>query len=114
MSKKILVIDDEALILIAVERALSKAGYIVSTAKNMRELDTAFKDAPFDMVITDLHMEEDTAENIIEKVKKTSPSVKVLKMSGTVNRDGSYNFLEKPFRIEELRKKVKDILNEPS
>ncbi len=114
MSRKILVIDDEALILVAVERALSKAGYIVSTAKNMRELDTALKDAPFDMVITDLHMEEDTAENIIEKVEKTSPSVKVLKMSGTVNRDRSYNFLEKPFRIEELRKKVKDILNEPS
>lgn len=113
MSRKILVIDDEALILVAVKRALLKAGYIVSTAKDMRELHTALKEAPFDMLITDLHMEGDTVENIIEKVKKTSPSVRVLKMSGTVNRDGSYNFLEKPFRIEELRKKVKDILNEP-
>jgi len=113
MSPKILVVDDEALILMAVEKALLKSGYVISTARNMRELDEALKSAPFDMLITDLHMEEDTAENIIEKVKKASPSVKVLKMSGNVNRDGSYNFLEKPFRIEELRKKVKDILNEP-
>lgn len=114
MAEKILVIDDEPLILTTIERALSKVGYVISKAQNMKELYAALKDAPFDMLITDRYMEEDFLDNIIERVKKTSPSIKILKMSGSAHDNQSKNFIEKPFRIDKLRKKVRDILNEPS
>lgn len=110
MSSKILVIDDELLILNTVEKALTRVGYSVAKAQNMEELGAALREAPFDLMITDLHMDEDTVENIIERVKQSSPGIKVLLMSG-----GSYeadNFIEKPFKLEELREKVRVCLNE--
>ena len=114
MAKKILVVDDEALILTAIQRALSKVGYSISRAQNMKELEDAVKGAPFDLLITDIYMQEGSLEEIVEEVKKTSPSVKILMMSGSFNKDFSENFIEKPFSIEMLRKRVKDILHEPS
>ncbi len=114
MNEKLLIVDDEQLILIAVERALLREGYLVSKAQNIKELETALKNAPFDMLITDLNMEEDSVDNVIRRVRQTSPSVKVLKMSGAVLKDKPDDFIEKPFRIDDLRKKVRDILNEPS
>ncbi len=114
MPKKILVIDDEPLILIAVEKALSKVGYQIVKAVDMKELGAALKEGPYDMLITDVNMAGDTVENIIRKVRKHSPSVRVLRMSGSSFKKSSDHFIEKPFRIDELRKKVRDILNEPS
>jgi len=114
MSAKILVIDDELLILSTVEKALTRVGYAVVRAQNMEELGRALRNAPFDLMITDLHMEEDTADNIIERVKQSSPGVKVLIMSGGTYRADAHNFIEKPFKLEELREKVRACLNEPS
>jgi DNA-binding NtrC family response regulator len=114
MANVILVIDDEPLILRTIDKALSKVGYSVFKAQNMAELEESLKNAPFDLLITDVYLEDDSVENIIEKVKRVSPSVKILKMSGSFPRNDSYNFIEKPFRIDQLRKKVKDILDQPS
>lgn len=114
MPGKILVIDDEPLILVAVEKALSKVGYQISKAVDMKELSRVLKEGPFDMLITDVNITEDSLENIIKKVKKNSPAVQVLRMSGSKAPNCQDHFIEKPFRIDELRKKVRDILNEPS
>lgn len=114
MSGKILVIDDEQLILNTVEKALTRIGYSVAKAQNMKELAAALREAPFDLMITDLHMDEDSAENIIEKVKESSPGVKVLLMSGGTYSTDAGNFIEKPFKLDELREKVRAYLNEPS
>jgi len=114
MAEKILVVDDEPLILTAVERALSKVGYSVSKAQSIKELDEVLRDAPFDLLITDVFMQEESVDGIIERVKKTSPSLKVLRMSGSLRADTDDDFIEKPFSIEALRRRVKDILYEPS
>ena len=114
MAEKILVVDDEALILTAVERALSKVGYSISRAQNMKELEDAVNGAPFDLLITDIYMQEGSIKEIVEMVKRTSPSAKILMMSGSFNKNVAENFIEKPFSIEALRKRVKEILHEPS
>lgn len=114
MSEKILVIDDEALILTAVERALSRVGYTLTTAKNMQEFISAIDNAPYDLLITDIYMEEVSVDEIIQRVRETSPAVRIILMSGAGNKDNYQNFIEKPFKIAELREKVRDILNEPS
>lgn len=115
MAQKILVVDDEDLILAAVERALAKVGYSVSCARDMKELDHALRNGPFDLLITDIYIREGgSLGDVIEKVRKTSSAVKILRMSGSVGRGMAGDFIEKPFSIEELRKKVKEILNGPS
>lgn len=115
MAQKILVVDDEDLILASVERALAKVGYSISCARDMKELDGSIAKGPFDLLITDVFIRGGgSLGEVIEKVKETSPSVKVLKMSGSEERDMADDFIEKPFGIEALRKKVKEILHGPS
>jgi DNA-binding NtrC family response regulator len=114
MSSKILVIDDELLILNTVEKALTRVGYSVAKAQNMEELSAALREAPVDLMITDLHRDEDTAEHIIERVKQSSPGSKVLLMSGGTYRLDADKFIEKPFKLEELKEKVRVYLHESS
>ena len=114
MPEKILVIDDEPLILNAVERALSRVGYAVTPVKNVQQLDSILNNAHYDLLITDIYMGEESVDLIVQKVKEASPSIRVLYMSGTVDEDERRDFIEKPFKIDELRKKVRDILHEPS
>lgn len=113
MSNKILVIDDEPLILIAVERALSRVGHTITTAKNIKEIVSALDNAPYDLLITDIHLEEDSVDAIIEKVKETSPAVRIILMSGSTKKDNYQHFIEKPFKIAALREKVTEILYGP-
>ncbi len=112
MLQKILVVDDEKLILKAVERSLSKVGYRVSGASNMEDLGTALVAAPFDLLITDIHLAEVTVDEVIQRVREGSPSVKIMMMSGSYQKERSLDFIEKPFSIKELRQKVKDILSD--
>jgi DNA-binding NtrC family response regulator len=112
MSKKILIIDDEALILTAVERALAKVGYLTVKARNMQELAEAMAHGPFDLLITDVHLDEDSVEDIVKRVKESSPSIPVLMMSGSENIAKFRHFIEKPFSLEGLRNKVKDMLDD--
>jgi two-component system, NtrC family, response regulator HydG len=114
MAEKILVVDDEPLVLGAVERALLKQGYKITKAQNTKEFVSALKQSPFHLLITDMFMDWNTSEGIISKVKEVSPAIKVLCMSGTVDRSKKYPFIEKPFRINDLRKKVRDILDDLS
>lgn len=114
MPEKILVVDDEPLILSAIERSLKRAGYFLVTAKNMQEFTASLSSAPYDLLITDLHMEDGSADAIIKKVKKTSPAARVLIISGSVNTHNYKNFLEKPFKISDLRTKVRHLLDEPA
>ena len=114
MKAKILVVDDEALILTAVERALAKVGYSIWKARTLKDLSGCLGSAPFDLLITDIYMEEATVENIIELVRASSPGIRVMKMSGSVNQEPGMHFIEKPFSIEALRRRVREILDEPS
>ncbi len=114
MSNKILVIDDEQLILTIIESALSKAGYAVTTAKNMKDIISAIDNAPYDLLIADLHLEEDSIDAVIQKVEETSPAIKIIFMSGTGKKAQYQNFIEKPFKISVIREKVRDILHGPS
>jgi len=113
MPQKILVVDDESLILTAVERALLKVGYRVFSAMNMEALGTVLAEAPFDLLITDIHLVEETADYVIRRVREGSPSVRILLMSGGSCKDQMHPFIEKPFSISGLRQIVRNILDEP-
>lgn len=114
MSAKILVVDDEPLILITVEKALVRKGYRVVKAGNAEEFAKALDEAPFDLLLTDLFMEGLAVDEVVSRVKASSPGARVIRMSGSVNREKTKDFLEKPFRIEDLREKIREALNEPS
>ena len=114
MGASILVVDDEPLILKTIERALAKMGYRVATAQNLSELQDQLVNAPFDLLLTDVYLEDAHASDIIQKVRGVSPLVKVLRMSGSGSLAKGDDFIEKPFLIDKLREKIRHVLHEPS
>lgn len=114
MAKRILIMDDEPLVLSTMERALSKVGYSVVTASEPKGFSESFSANPFDLLIIDLYIKGSPVHKLAEMAKGKNPGIKLLFVSGSIPEVEPENFLQKPFRIEELRERVKNILNEPS
>lgn len=112
----ILIIDDEDLLLTMGEVILSSYGYVVLTANSgARGVEIfAAKANEIDLVITDLVMPQMSGREVIEKVRKISPDIKVVCSSGFVRTatgaDDHENYLQKPFSSQDLLRKVKEML----
>jgi two-component system response regulator (stage 0 sporulation protein F) len=114
MAVKILIIDDEPLVLTTMNRALSSVGYDITAVPDAGGFIDAISSSAFDLVITDLHLSGANTQELIKKAKEKNPDIKMMIVSGSSAppMDEKY-YLQKPFRIDELRKKVKEILDEP-
>lgn len=119
----ILVVDDELLLQKVLVSLLDKLGYETSSANNGAEaLDIIekFKDSKskIDVVILDLIMPIMDGQQTFYALKKKFPDIKVLISSGyhlnsvsqTLIEEGASGFLHKPYRINDLGKKIKEIL----
>jgi YesN/AraC family two-component response regulator len=119
---RILVIDDEDDIRDGFAMILERSGYVVSTAANGRDGVALHRDAPVDVVITDLYMPtQDGIETIIE-LRRDFPSLKIIAISGGGRRSHGKDFLPsatllganlalaKPISIDELCAAVSEVL----
>jgi len=123
MSKKILVADDKEQTVNVLKRGLSLAGYEVIEARNGEEaLQKAERDHP-DLIILDilmpgmdgfsvnLKLKENEKTSDIPVIVSTSRTMmsEVFESRGKAKIDG---FLEKPYTLDELWTKVKQIIGE--
>jgi two-component system, cell cycle sensor histidine kinase and response regulator CckA len=111
----ILMIDDEDLLLTMGEMVLSSYGYRVLTANSgQRALEIFAEKGPeIDLVITDLVMPNMSGRELIERLRRQAPTVKVICASGFVRPPSSEekeNYLQKPFASQDLLRKVKHVL----
>ena len=115
---RILVVDDEEIARRNIVRALEKDGHGVSEAANGLEALAKVQDEPVDLVITDLKMEKMDGIQLIESLKKVSPLTDIIMVTGYATVDsavsaltkGAAYYLSKPFRFDELRSTVEEIL----
>ena len=118
--KTILIIDDEQNIRFSVEICLSQAGYKVMTAEDgLTGLQMALEDHP-DLILLDILLPKMNGMMVCEVIKneQITKSIPILVMSAKAEEDdikraqsaGADDYLIKPFSPEELRKKVKSIL----
>ena len=112
----ILMIDDEDLLLTMGEMVLSSFGYRVLTANSgVRALEIfSEKASEIDLVITDLVMPQMSGRELIERLRKQAPQLKVICASGFVRPPASEdqeNYLQKPFASQDLLRKVKQVLS---
>jgi len=114
MLDKILIIDDEPLILSTIEKALKKTGYDVTAVKDIKGFRDALKTQRFNLLIMDLHMEGINTNDLIKEARENTPAIKFLTLSGSSPVSCSKHFLSKPFKIDALRERVREILDEPS
>jgi nitrogen-specific signal transduction histidine kinase/CheY-like chemotaxis protein len=115
-TQTILMIDDEDLLLTMGEMVLTSFGYRVLTANSGPKALEIFmeKAREIDLVITDLVMPQMSGRELIERLRRIAPEVKVICASGFVRPPSSEeneNYLQKPFASQDLLRKVKQVLS---
>ena len=113
--KRILVLDDETIVLKRLGPALEKAGYAVELFASSAEAFNRIQETTFDIVITDLKMEGLDGMQFLTQVKERSPKTEVIVITGFATMDtakesfqkGVFDFLAKPFKLGEILETVK-------
>ena len=108
---RLLVVDDEENIVLTISEVLRLEGYAVEVATSGREavglLDSG---ADYDLILTDLHMDEGDGLSLLEEVRRRSPLTITIVLTGfaavesaiVALRHGAYDYLTKPCIIAEL------------
>src|ERR1700741_831824 len=117
----ILVADDDAAIRTVLNQALSRAGYEVRSTGNAATLWRWISQGEGDLVITDVLMPDESAFDLIPRVKKLRPELPIIVMSAqntfmtaiTAAERGAYEYLPKPFDLNELIRVVDRALTAP-
>ncbi len=115
---RILVIDDEAVALKNLLHILRKEGYAVTGAQSGQAGLKALADHGFDLVITDLRMEQVDGLAILRHCREHLPDARVIVLTGhaTVSsavdamKEGAFHYIAKPFRLDEVRHVVREAL----
>ena len=110
--KRILVVDDEENTRLALTRLLSREGYEVHTAANGLEALSCLRNSPVELIITDLNMPEMNGLAFLRELNREYPTSNVIMITafGEVESYlealnlGAFEYLNKPLRLEELRK----------
>ncbi|HVW87403.1 MAG TPA: response regulator [Bryobacteraceae bacterium] len=117
--KTILVVDDEPEIRKLVTAMLTRNGYRILTADTGENAVRLFRNNPgIELLLTDVVAPGMSGPMIADEIAAMKPDIKVLFMSGydstqVVQRyvvEKGYSLLVKPFTMEELEQKVRDVL----
>ena len=108
---RILIIDDEEVVLDSCTRILKSGAYKIATATNGRLGLDLVKDFQPDLIYVDLKMPGISGIEVIQKIRETDPTIVVIVITGfaTVSsaveamKNGAYDFLPKPFTPDEFR-----------
>jgi len=119
----LLVVEDAAAILTMVRKTLEKLGYHVFTAETPHQALALVDSHPGEirLLVTDVVMPEMNGSELAKQIQSRDPDMRVLFMSGyTANAiahhgvlDEGVSFIQKPFTISELAKKVRKALDQP-
>ena len=119
--RKILIIDDEPYILLMLKKMLERAGYEVDLASNGREAMEIFEKNSADLVITDIIMPDKEGLELILEMKKQTPDLKIIAMSGggrispesyleCARHFGAEKVFQKPFKQKDLVHAVRQLM----
>ncbi len=117
----ILLVDDEAMILTVAQNMLEKLGYQVLTARSCKEAIDLYekKREEIDLVILDMIMPGIGGGETYDRLKSIGGGARVLLSSGySINGQakaildrGCNGFIQKPFAIDELSRKLREVLD---
>src|SRR5271170_1066702 len=123
-TETVLLVEDEDSVRQLVRETLESRGYRVLEAANAHaalDLAAAHSD-PIHLVITDVVMPGLSGHELVQQLQPARPTLKVLYLSGyaqdafpsTAAADSQKTFLQKPFTLQNLTRKVREILGPPT
>jgi DNA-binding response OmpR family regulator len=119
-TKKILIVDDEPVVLSGLSISLRSPGVVVVTASRLESAEAALEKYYFDLVIADVRMSGILGIEgleLLSYVKTNSPKTKVIILSGSGSDElhkqamerGADHFYTKPIDIAEMMDRVKKL-----
>jgi DNA-binding NtrC family response regulator len=111
---KVLLLDDEPIVGKRLKPAVETMGFEVEVYEDPKKALSRIDEKAFDIVVTDIRMDDIDGLEVLEHVKKRYPATKVIMITGyammalarEAMEKGAYDFIAKPFTPEELRKAI--------
>ena len=108
--KRVLVVDDEPMIVSLLSTVLREKGWDVTEAWSGTDGIDQLDRARFDVILTDLVMPGDSGIDLLRAAKEIHPDVEVILMTGYATadtaieamRNGAYHYIMKPLKTEEV------------
>ena len=115
---RILVVDDEENVRVTTAAILEQEGYEVATASDGREALEMAARGHYELVLTDLRMEDMDGSTLLHELQQRHPSVVTVVLTGYASiessidalRQGVYDYLVKPCMVEDLKRTVRRAL----
>ena len=111
---EVLLLDDEPIVGKRLKPALARIGCNVEVFEDPRKALERIDQKEFDIVVTDIRMDEVDGLQVLQHVRKASERTKVIMITGyammAVAREamekGAFDFIAKPFKPDDLRKVI--------
>ncbi len=115
---KLLIVDDEKITVKNLERAMKKEGYEVTGTYSGSNALEILEGQEFDVVLTDLRMEKVDGIQVLARCRELYPDSEVIMITAHASlpsaietmKKGAYYYLEKPVKLDEVRKVVKEAI----
>ena len=117
MNLKILIVDDDKKLLSVLKTILVEEKHEVSVCNNGLEAINRCREQRFDLIITDLMMPGANGLEVLKETRKIYPDTIVILVTGFASletaiqaiRDGAYDYITKPFKLEEIKILVNNV-----
>ncbi len=118
LKHSVLVVDDDESVRVTTAAILEQEGYLVATAADGREaLERVARD-PYDLVLTDLRMEDMDGATLLQELQLRHPNIVTVVLTGYASiesaidalRQGVYDYLVKPCAVDDLKRTIRRAL----
>src|SRR5450759_240241 len=111
MSAKILIVDDEEIVIRSCLRILDDSSYVVDSVQDGLEALRKVDETDYDIIVLDIMMPKIDGLEVLQQVKERHPDVDVVMMTGLSQiqtavkamKLGAFDYLSKPFDPDELK-----------
>ena len=119
-ASRIMVVDDDTITLKNLRRILEKEGHDVSTYSHPQRALDRLKESNYDLLISDVRMPDMDGFDLLGQAKRLSRGMEVILITGFASlsdaveatKQGSFQYLEKPFDPNQVREAVNNALKQ--
>jgi DNA-binding NtrC family response regulator len=109
---KILLLDDEPIVIERVKSSLEMSGYYVDSFLSSKDAIDKLNQVKYDILITDLKMSSPDGIEVLKTAKQIQPEIKAIVITGfatsqtaeIAKKIGAIEFIPKPFKMNQLKK----------
>ena len=120
MAKKILLVDDEPLILKGLRFSLEQDGYVIDSAADGEEAVNKFFAGSYDLILLDVMLPKMSGIEVCQRIRERSNVPIIMLTAKGEDMDkilgleyGADDYMTKPFNILEVKARIKSIFRAP-